>query len=91
MAGLRIRVRLVPRGGLDRVDGVTDGELRCRVSAAAADGAANEALLRLLARELAVPPSALRIVGGATSRRKSVEVPEGAAATIARRWPGLLG
>ena len=37
----RFGVRLTPRGGLDRVDGVADGTLRARVAAPAVDGAAN--------------------------------------------------
>jgi len=68
---------------------VVAGELRCRVAAPAVDGAANEALVRLLARELGVPPSAVQIVSGLSSRRKIVAVPVEAAATAARRWPDL--
>jgi len=68
---------------------VVAGELRCRVAAPAVDGAANEALVRLLARELGVPPSVVRIVSGLSSRRKIVAVPAEAAATAARRWPDL--
>ncbi len=41
----RLAVRLVPRGGADRVDGVgEDGVLRARVAAPPVEGAANEAL-----------------------------------------------
>ena len=67
------------------------GELRCRVAAAAVDGAANEALVRLVARELGVPPSAIELLAGAKARRKVLGVPGRARATIAARWPELLG
>jgi uncharacterized protein YggU (UPF0235/DUF167 family) len=87
---LRFAVRLTPRAGADRVDGVTDGVLRCRVAAAPADGAANDALLRLLARELDLPPSALRLVAGATARRKLVGLDAGHRARLIGRWPGLV-
>ncbi len=50
-------VRLTPRGGADRIEGVVDGVLRARVAAPAVDGAANQALLRLLADALVVPRS----------------------------------
>jgi len=70
----RIAVRLTPRGRADRIDGWLDGELRVRVSATAIDGRANEALLRLLARALNVPPNRVAIIHGERSRRKQLAV-----------------
>ncbi len=86
---VRLSVRLTPRGGADRVDGVVDGVLRVRVAAPPVDGAANVALLRLLADELGVPRGAVRLAAGAASRIKVVEVDGVEPAAIARRWPGL--
>jgi uncharacterized protein len=66
-----------------------DGVLRVRVAAAPVDGAANEALLRLLADELGVPRRDVRLVAGATSRGKLVAV-DGVGAELVRvRWPGI--
>ena len=45
-----------------------------RVAAKPSEGAANEELLRFLARQLHVPASSLRIVGGRRSHRKTVAV-----------------
>jgi len=71
----RLTVRLTPRGGRDAIDGwTTDGVLRVRVAAAPSDGAANEALTRLLAGVLDVPPSRVRVVLGAASRTKTVAI-----------------
>jgi uncharacterized protein YggU (UPF0235/DUF167 family) len=85
----RLAVHLTPRAAADLVDGVgEDGLLRVRVSAPPVDGAANEALCRLLARELGVSRSAVRVVGGEASRRKTVEADVDPAAPAAR-WPGL--
>ena len=86
---VRFGVRLTPRGGQDRVDGVTAGVLRVRVAAPPVDGAANDALVKLLASELGVPRSAVRLVSGATARTKLIEV-DGADAVVAARWPGLV-
>ena len=86
---VRIRVRLTPRGGADRIEGVVDGVLRARVAAAPVDGEANDALERLVARELGVPRTGVRIASGATARTKVLEVDEIDAAAVARRWPGL--
>jgi uncharacterized protein YggU (UPF0235/DUF167 family) len=85
----RIAVRLTPRGGSDRVDGVDDdGTLRVRVAAPPVDGAANEALCRLLARELGIPRRSVRVVTGEAGRRKGVEV-DVDPAKLAAKWPGL--
>lgn len=54
--------------------GVEDGALALRLRARAMDGAANDALPRFLGRVLDVAPSRIRLVGGARSRLKSVEV-----------------
>ena len=89
-SGVRFSVRAVPRGGRDAIDGVTDaGELRCRVSAAPADGAANKALLRLVADALGVPPSAVILEAGTSSRTKRLRVDGVEAAALRARWPGL--
>jgi uncharacterized protein YggU (UPF0235/DUF167 family) len=87
---VRLAVRLTPRGGGDRIDGVGEGGvLRVRVAAPPVDGAANEALCRLLARELGVPRRAVRVAGGATGRSKVVEIDDVDAAGLAAAWPGL--
>ena len=87
---VRFGVRLTPRGGSDRVDGVgEDRLLRARVAAAPVDDAANRSLVRLLADELGCPPSAVRIVSGGSSRRKMVAVEGVGAATVLARWPEL--
>lgn len=51
--------------------------LKLRVSAAAADGAANAAVIALLAKALKRPKSAIRITAGETARVKRLEI-EGA-------------
>lgn len=85
---VRVAVRLVPRAGRDAVVGAAaDGALRVRVAAPPVDGAANEALCRLLARELRLPRSAVLIVEGAASRRKIVDV-DVDPALIQAAWPG---
>ena len=86
---VRFAVRLTPRAAVDRVEGVIDGVLRARVGAPAVEGAANNALIRLIAEELGVPRSDVRIVAGATSRQKLVVVDGADPETIVARWPGL--
>jgi len=85
----RLSVRLTPRGGADRIDGVRDGTLRVRVAVPPVDGAANEALVRLIADELDVPRGAVRLIAGATARTKVVEIDCVDEDAARRRWPGL--
>ena len=87
--GVRFTVRLTPRGGADRVDGAVDGVLRVRVAAPAVEGAANLALVRLLADELGVPRSDVRLVAGATGRTKLIAVDGLSPERLLARWPGL--
>ena len=66
-----------------------DGVLRIRVAAPAVEGAANTALVRLLADELGVAARDVRIVAGAKSRQKLVTVEGIAPDAVIARWPGL--
>jgi hypothetical protein len=86
---VRFAVRLAPRSSSNRVDGVIEGVLRVHVSAPAVEGAANAALVRLLAEELGVARRDVRIVAGATGRQKLVVVDGVGSEVVVARWPGL--
>ncbi len=68
------RVRVQPRASRDSMGGEWLGALKVRLTASPVDSRANEALCRLLAAQLNVPPSAVRILSGERSRTKRVEV-----------------
>jgi uncharacterized protein len=68
---------------------VVDGVLRARVAAPPVEGAANQALLRLLADELGVARRAVRLVAGAAGRQKLVVVEGMTPDDVLARWPGL--
>jgi hypothetical protein len=77
--GIVVVVRLTPKGDRDALDGIavlTDGRtaLRARVRAPPHEGAANAALVRLLAQAAGVPAKSVAIVGGATARIKRVKI-----------------
>jgi uncharacterized protein len=85
--GIVLTVRLTPRGGRDSLDGLerlADGRsvLKARVRAAASEGEANAALVRLVAKALGVPPRDVSLAAGATARIKRLEV-VGAGAALA--------
>ena len=87
--GITLAVRLTPRGGHDAIDGIellSDGRrvLKVRVRAAASEGAANAALIALIAKALGVAQRDVQIAAGATTRVKRVRV-AGAGAALAAR------
>lgn len=78
-AGLRILVRLTPKGGRDALDGIeklADGReaVRARVRAVPEDGAANAALIGLIAKTLGVAKSHVAITAGQTARLKTITI-----------------
>jgi len=84
--GVVLAVRLTPKGGRDAIDGVdrlADGRcvLKVRVRAAASEGEANAALIRLVAKSLGVAPREVSLVAGATSRIKRLKI-NGTAETL---------
>jgi uncharacterized protein len=71
---VRIRVRAQPRASRTAVAGAYDGALRVRLAAPPVDGEANVELVRFLAGLLGIAASRVRIVHGAGSRSKTVEI-----------------
>jgi uncharacterized protein (TIGR00251 family) len=72
--GVRLNVHVQPRAWRSEIVGEHDGALRVRLAAPPVDNAANEALVVILAKALRIPGPDIRIVAGATSRRKVVEI-----------------
>lgn len=76
----QIAIRVTPRSAKPGIGGwrpAADGreELEVRVAAAPSEGAANDAVVRLLAKVLALARSEVTIVAGHTSRHKRVALP----------------
>jgi hypothetical protein len=67
-----LRLHVQPGAGPDGVMGAHGNALKLRVQAPAVSGKANEAVLRLLAREFGSPSASLRLTAGQTSRDKRV-------------------
>lgn len=68
--GATLRVRVAPRSPRDELAGEREGALLVRLTAPPVEGAANAALVRLLARLLGLPPSSLTVARGAKGRDK---------------------
>ncbi|HEY9078495.1 DUF167 family protein [Magnetovibrio sp.] len=83
--GLRLRIRLTPSGRRDGIDGVmedADGQrmLKASVTTVPEGGKANQALIKMLAKEWKVAKSAITVVQGQTSRNKVLMISGEAAA-----------
>jgi uncharacterized protein len=87
---VRVGVRVQPRSSRDRVVGVHGGALKVQVTAAPAEGAANQAVIGLLAAWLGVPRRSLAIVRGRSGRTKLVEVTGDDPIGLARRIEAAL-
>jgi uncharacterized protein len=75
-------VRVVPRASRSEVVGEQDGLLRVRIAAPPVDGAANEELVRVLAKEFGVARRSVSIIGGHSSRVKRISVEALSPATL---------
>ena len=83
-AHISFSIRVTPRASGNGVAGERDGMLLVRVTAAPAEGAANAAAVKVLAKALGVAPSTVQIEAGTSSRTKRVSVPAEAEARLAR-------
>lgn len=93
--GLDLHLRLTPKSSRDALEGVetrADGAcvLKARVRAVPEDGKANEALIALVAKQLKIPASRIKLTGGATSRQKVLSL-EGDPDVLAERLAALFG
>ena len=75
----RLAIRVTPRSAKPGIAGWREGthgreELEVRVAEAPADGAANDAVVKLLARALGISRAEVKLVSGATSRHKRVGI-----------------
>ena len=83
-----LSVRLTPKGGRDEIDGIeilSDDRpvLKVRVRAVPAEGEANEALCRLIAKSVVVTLRDVALVAGATARIKRLTIAGDTVALVA--------
>lgn len=95
--GVRVSIRLTPKAARDRIDGLADepdggSVLKVAVTAVPEDGKANAALIKFLSKQWRVPKSTIRIVQGATDRRKVLHItgrPQDLMASL-EQWMAML-
>ena len=72
--GVRLSIRVQPRASDSRIAGVHGDSLKVRLTAPPVDGAANAALVELLADTFGIAERSITIVAGASARTKIVEL-----------------
>ena len=88
--GIRFDIRVIPRAPRTVVEGLRDGRLLVRVTAAPVDGAANEAVIRAIAETFAVPKARVTVVSGDTARNKTVEIAAISSEAVASKLAELV-
>jgi uncharacterized protein (TIGR00251 family) len=84
---VRIHVRVIPRSSKNLIEW-EEGGLKVHVTAPPVDGAANTALVALLAQCLTVPKRDIQIVRGTAGRSKIVEITGISTETIEKKIKG---
>jgi uncharacterized protein (TIGR00251 family) len=72
--GVEFDVRVVPRSGRTEIGGTRRDAVLVRLAAPPVEGAANEALIAFLSKQLDAPRGAIQILSGVHSRQKRVLV-----------------
>jgi uncharacterized protein len=67
-------VLVQPRASRAKLGPVHDGRLKVAVTSPPVDGEANAAVIELIAKSLGVAKSAVEVIAGASSRRKTIKV-----------------
>ena len=80
--GIALAVRVTPRASRDILAAGTADHFAARLAAPPVDGAANEALIALVARTFGVPKRAVALVAGDSARLKRLQI-SGDAALLA--------
>jgi uncharacterized protein (TIGR00251 family) len=87
--GVRVAVRLTPKASRNAISGIAEsgqGEavLKVMVTAVPEAGRANEALIKLLAKEWGIAKSSISLVAGTTDRNKILHIAGDPADLMAR-------
>ena len=83
--GAILTVHIQPKASTTECVGIYGAALKIRVAAPPVDGAANEELIRFLARSLSIPVTSVQIQSGANGRHKRVRLNGVTAAHVTAR------
>ena len=71
---MKLKIKVVPKASKNAIAGWLGDELKIMVTAAPEKGKANKAVVEILSKALQLPKQSVKIIAGATSPRKIVEL-----------------
>jgi len=71
---MRIYVKVIPRSSLNKVEKLSEGDYKVKLTAPPIDGKANDMLIQVLAEYFGIAKSSLKIVGGKTAKVKIIDI-----------------
>jgi len=84
---MKLSIKVVPGSSREGIAGWLGDELKIRVRQVAEAGRANEAVRKLIAMTLEVPLDRIRIVAGASSPHKTLEISGVSEAAVREKLP----
>lgn len=89
--GVILRVRVQPRSSKAAITGITGNCLKLCVGAPPAEGAANLACIKTLAKSFGIAKSRIEIISGQKSREKRILLRDAEEGLISSRISEILG
>jgi uncharacterized protein (TIGR00251 family) len=83
MPSIRVEVYIQPRAAKTELAGMHGDSIKIRIAAPPVENAANHALIEFIAERLGIAKRRVRILSGATSRKKILEIDDVSADRIA--------
>jgi uncharacterized protein (TIGR00251 family) len=74
MPSVRLEVYIQPRAAKTELAGMHGSSIKIRIAAPPVDNAANYALIEFIAERVGIAKRCVRLVSGATSRKKVLEI-----------------
>lgn len=71
--GLVLNILVRPNAAVSKIEGLHDGLLKLRINAQPVDGAANQAVIKLLSKSFNVPKTSIEILSGHTNKQKRLQ------------------
>jgi uncharacterized protein len=73
---MRIYAKVIPRSSSNKIEKISEGEYKVKLTAPPVNGKANEMLIELLADYFGTSKSRVNIIGGKSAKTKIIDINE---------------